>query len=42
VLLGVAVPSNNTFERTGKYCGSRLAATQRWWPAAQRVVRRHI
>jgi hypothetical protein len=26
---------NNAFERTVKHRGPRLAAAQRWWPAAQ-------
>ena len=30
-----ALRSNTTFERTVKYGGPRLAAAQRWWPAAQ-------
>jgi hypothetical protein len=29
------MPSNNAFERTGKHRVPRLAAAQRWWPAAQ-------
>jgi hypothetical protein len=27
---------NNAFERTARHRGPRLAAAQRWWPAAQR------
>jgi hypothetical protein len=27
--------SNNAFERTVEHRGPRLAAAQRWWPAAQ-------
>jgi hypothetical protein len=34
VALG-GVTSNNAFERTARYRGPRLAAAQRWWPAAQ-------
>jgi hypothetical protein len=29
------VLSNNAFERTVGHRGPRLAAAQRWWPAAQ-------
>jgi hypothetical protein len=33
--IGDVLPSNNAFERTVRRRGPRLAAAQRWWPAAQ-------
>jgi hypothetical protein len=35
MLLGLAVPSNNAFERSVGHSGPRLAAAIRSWPAAQ-------
>jgi hypothetical protein len=34
--MGVSMRPNNAFERTVRHGGPRLAAAQRWCPAAQR------